>query len=116
MKKDEVAPTITLGRNFMNVALFKKFLKESRHLFDEAVYKKLNSDKDRCLTGSPIIEVTVRQICDNGLAECHFFGRGVNIETLYAPAECLRAIKPVLAKVTAVKHNERDFYAGGCRV
>lgn len=106
------AKVVTLGRNFLNVASFKEFLKQNRQLFSEQEYNMFKGCSDRCLTGTPTIEVTVEAIFDNGLAQCHFFSRGVNMEVLHAPAACLRAIKPVPERVHSVQQNhERDYLA-----
>ena len=109
MNKDADAQ-ISLGRNFLSVNSFRKFLKEERRI-PGVDYRKLNSDTDRCLTGITTLEVAVKSVCDNGLAECHFFGRGPYIESLYVPADCLKVIKPVCDKVSVASMNERDFLA-----
>ena len=98
---------IVLGRNFLDVARFKKFPHQSRGIFDNKTYKELQSCYERCMQGTPKIEVKVEGITDTGLANCTFYCRGSQGEFLYASADCLTAIKPALMNV----HHQRDEFS-----
>lgn len=97
---------IVLGRNFLDVKQFNKFLRQSRDLFDNKTYKSLKSCYERCMQGTPKIEVKVEVITDTGLANCTFYCRGAIGESLYAPADCLTAIKPAPMKIN---HPRNEF-------
>lgn len=98
---------IVLGRNFLDVEKFKKFLSKSRNFFDNKTYKGLQNCCTRCMSGVSRIEVKVESTTDTGLAYCTFYCRGANAEYLYASADCLTAISPVPMKV----HRKRDEFA-----
>lgn len=98
---------IVLGRNFLDVAQFKKFLSKSQNAFDDKTYKGLYGCYTRCMSGVSKIEVKVEGITDTGLAYCTFYCRGMHAESLYASSNCLTAIGPVPMKT----HRQRDEFA-----
>lgn len=105
--KQDAQSKIILGRNFLDVSQFKKFLSKAKSAFDDKTYKGLKSCYERCMNGVSRIEVRVEGINDAGLAFCTFYCRGANSESLYASADCLTAIIPVPVKT----HIKRDEFA-----
>jgi len=104
------AKVIALGRNFLDVARFKQFLDHSVNVLDTGTRSKLLRCYTGCLDGLIKIEINVVKVLDNGLAICRFRCRGLLEESLLAPAECLKEIKPVSIK-TVPHRNEFERLA-----
>jgi len=116
MAKKVVTPAITLGRNNLNIAEFKKFLDGQQGILSVVDAGKFNRCYERCLSEypSPRIEVKVEQVLSNGLAFCIFYGRGAAtaFEILHVPAHCLEEVMPIRIPAVSRLGNPISFSSG----